>query len=163
MECLLHWEGSTGQFPSVGVKESQLQAAQSGQANLIFDANYFHQFLLLIAQKTGQVMKFTQTVSSATGHFSGFSVSSLRRDYISHITSNITRNMQWVSAMHQRPLSAQIAISASTKIKIPCNEPLLWSRFSHWQFNTIGTENAEIILLTGRFWRQKRDLGKTRQ
>lgn len=45
--CLLHREGSTGQFAGVRVQEGKLQAAQSGQANLVLDADYLHQFLLL--------------------------------------------------------------------------------------------------------------------
>lgn len=35
--------------------------------------------------------------------------------------------------------------------------------FPYWRFNTIGTEIADIIVLTGRFWRQKRGLGKMQQ
>lgn len=45
--CLLHREGSTGQFAGVRVQEGKLQTAQCGQADLVLDADYFHQFLLL--------------------------------------------------------------------------------------------------------------------
>lgn len=47
LKCLLHGERSSGQFASVWVQEGELQTAQCGQANLILDANYFHQLLLL--------------------------------------------------------------------------------------------------------------------
>lgn len=41
--------------------------------------------------------------------------------------------------------------------------PYFETIYSYWWFNTIGSEIADIIFLTGRFWRQKRGLGKTQQ
>lgn len=49
---LLHGERSSSEFASVWVQEGQFQTAQCGQANLIFDAHYLHQLLLLHTKTT---------------------------------------------------------------------------------------------------------------